>query len=641
MIDENPIRASQLISPFGVGAMLTTRYGVSVMTACLDYWFKREDGSRDSDIDDSEFRVNDWRLEDQLGVEYFLQPPDYRRASSTGERRNAELTIPTVRFPRWHWCSSCHNLYWRELHDRTKRIHCEACLKDSGSKKGRKRPLVQVPFVAICEAGHIEDFPFREWVHKSINPTCNGQLKLNATGGATLAAQKVSCSCGVAPRSLMGVQGDAGNSTVLSSQAEPGQQYLCHGCSPWKGKGRGRRENCGRELRGALRSASNVYFSKVKSSIYLPQESADVSAELLSLFDDYPINSLFKLFMEAGVTTLLQTLKAHPDCKKLLANFSDHEIQAAITAKGNQKGEVVREARHKDDDEETAFRRAEYAVLNGEHNLPDLIVKPNSIDSYSADMQRYFDKIVSVHRLRETRALYGFSRFKSYNGLDLRANKALLSKYHQKPGEKWLPAHIVHGEGIFLVFNETRIKKWLAVVANEMDARISNVAAIYAMMKAASGLANCILTPRFLLIHSFAHILINRLTFECGYSSASLRERLFVSDIRGAEMAGVLIYTAAGDSEGTMGGLVRMAKPELLEPCIEHAIDDARWCSNDPICLEAGRSGGQGPESCNLAACHSCCLLPETACEEFNRFLDRAMLVGDFGNAGLGYFNSD
>lgn len=83
------------------------------------------------------------------------------------------------------------------------------------------------------------------------------------------------------------------------------------------------------------------------------------------------------------------------------------------------------------------------------------------------------------------------------------------------------------------------------------------------------------------------------------------------------EMSGVLIYTAAGDSEGTMGGLVRMGEPEFLGRTIARALDRARWCSSDPVCIE---STGQGPDSCNLAACHSCALLPETSCEHPMRF---------------------
>jgi hypothetical protein len=145
------------------------------------------------------------------------------------------------------------------------------------------------------------------------------------------------------------------------------------------------------------------------------------------------------------------------------------------------------------------------------------------------------------------------------------------------------------------------------------------------------------ISPRFVLIHTLAHLLINELIFACGYSSASLRERLYVSDAPFRSMAGLLIYTAAGDSEGTMGGLVRMAKPENLWPMMANAICDARWCSTDPVCMDAGEKG-QGPDSCNLAACHGCALLSETSCEEFNRFLDRGLVIGTFDDPSIGYF---
>jgi hypothetical protein len=146
------------------------------------------------------------------------------------------------------------------------------------------------------------------------------------------------------------------------------------------------------------------------------------------------------------------------------------------------------------------------------------------------------------------------------------------------------------------------------------------------------------ITPRFILLHTFAHLLINRLTFECGYSSAALRERLYISENPVAPMAGVLIYTANGDSEGTMGGLVRMGKPNNFEPVVRSSLEAASWCSADPVCMEVGIRGGQGPDSCNLAACHSCTLVPETACEEFNRFLDRGVVVGDIYNRSIGFF---
>lgn len=104
------------------------------------------------------------------------------------------------------------------------------------------------------------------------------------------------------------------------------------------------------------------------------------------------------------------------------------------------------------------------------------------------------------------------------------------------------------------------------------------------------------------VLGTFAHLLINQLTFECGYSTAALRERLYISEAAEAPMAGVLIYTAAGDAEGTMGGLVRMGKPGYLEPAILAALRSALWCSADPVCMEIGTQSGQGPDSCNLAA---------------------------------------
>ncbi len=142
-------------------------------------------------------------------------------------------------------------------------------------------------------------------------------------------------------------------------------------------------------------------------------------------------------------------------------------------------------------------------------------------------------------------------------------------------------------------------------------------------------------SPAFVLLHTFAHVLVNQLVYESGYGSASLRERIYFSDGE-AGMAGILIYTAAGDSEGTMGGLVRMGEPGLLDQTIDRALDHARWCSTDPVCIE---SPGQGPDNCNLAACHACALLPETSCEEQNRLLDRGVLVGTLDHPEIGFFS--
>ena len=139
-------------------------------------------------------------------------------------------------------------------------------------------------------------------------------------------------------------------------------------------------------------------------------------------------------------------------------------------------------------------------------------------------------------------------------------------------------------------------------------------------------------------MHTFAHVLINQLAFECGYGSASLRERIYCDFTDTAHpMSGVIIYTASGDSEGSMGGLVRQAQKGTFESILMRAIQRAAWCSSDPVCIE---SPGQGADNANLAACHGCALLPETSCEEGNRLLDRAMLTGTPLRPEMGFFSN-
>ncbi|MGH7963177.1 MAG: DrmB family protein, partial [Candidatus Binatia bacterium] len=215
--------------------------------------------------------------------------------------------------------------------------------------------------------------------------------------------------------------------------------------------------------------------------------------------------------------------------------------------------------------------------------------------------------------------------------------RKLLWRKPPQEEEEWLPAFKVSGEGIYLELNEEKLERW----ENREDVirRVKRLKLRYNQARTNRGLESRGITARFILLHTFAHLLMNRLTFECGYSSASLRERLYVSAHPLCPMAGVLVYTAAGDTEGTMGGLVRMGKQGYLEPTVQRALEEARWCSVDPVCMELGTSGGQGPNSCNLAACHNCALVPETACEEFNQLLDRALVIGEPENRDIGYFD--
>jgi hypothetical protein len=176
------------------------------------------------------------------------------------------------------------------------------------------------------------------------------------------------------------------------------------------------------------------------------------------------------------------------------------------------------------------------------------------------------------------------------------------------------------------MLREDLIRVWEK--GESIQGRIGQLSARYQALQAEKGRSGQPVTPRLVLVHTLSHLLMNALAFSSGYSAASIRERLFVSDDVERPMAALLVYTADGDSEGTLGGLVRLGKPGSLEAIVADALEQARWCSGDPVCMEIGGRSGQGPDSCNLAACYRCALVAETSCELQNRFLDRAALIG-------------
>jgi hypothetical protein len=282
---------------------------------------------------------------------------------------------------------------------------------------------------------------------------------------------------------------------------------------------------------------------------------------------------------------------------------------------------------------EDEYRLQEYRVLSktsGSDSM-DFHSINHSIGEYDPLIHEFFESISLVPKLRETRAFVGFSRLEPDQKPIAERKKEL------RLGEKedWLPAVEVFGEGIFFKFNSEKLEVWAK--RSDVQKRIDSLN--HAFHKAKFG-ADAIedLRPEYVLIHTFAHLIINQLSFDCGYGSSSIRERIYCEKT-GNElgMYGVLIYTASGDSEGSLGGLVRQGEKGRLEDTIISAIENASWCTSDPICIQ---STGQGPESLNLAACHNCALLPETCCENGNRLLDRGVVIGTLVDPEMGFFSS-
>jgi hypothetical protein len=126
---------------------------------------------------------------------------------------------------------------------------------------------------------------------------------------------------------------------------------------------------------------------------------------------------------------------------------------------------------------------------------------------------------------------------------------------------------------------------------------------------------------------------MRQVALECGYSSASLRERIYLGS-PSSPAAGVLISTAASDSEGTLGGLVALGSRHHLGRLLRLALDEAERCSSDPLCAEHLPTVEHAV--LHAAACHACLFAAETSCETGNRWLDRAMVV-DLTGDGLAF----
>ncbi len=616
-----PIRRSQNISPFGVGAMVDFPKDESLMTAGLDAW----PYAKEACPADTGWIVIEERLQARLGVAHLRLPPDHRDPAPGEKYPNKD--IPFVRFPRWYYCHHCGGMELLPLFSPMGQ-RCagrpypqQSCV----SKVERKRPfLIPMRFVAVCSKGHIQDFPFMEWVHRNLQQTAACKLRARAgRSSAGLTGITVECSCG--QRRTLG--------NIFEFDKDKGGALHkigcdCIGLRPWLGEFETRTPGCGEYLRVLQRGASNVYFPSVVSSIYLPLWAEAADRHIIKTLEDPTIWSLLSSGLVNG--------KIAPERCEIVAGMR-HLKQDDLLAAANRKlsGKPVQSGGRAQVDEEQ-YRQSEYEALGTERGgeKTDLFIKNGKLEEYSPVLTRCFSKISLVHKLRETRALSGFTRILPPDG---QAGSDRLQPLKLDPSIDWLPAIVVRGEGLFFEFDSAQLDQWLTT-SPEIQKRVAELNRRYNLGRVQRGQEQRPISPKFVMMHTFAHVAINQLSFDCGYGSASLRERIYCDfKDKSHPMQGILIYTASGDSEGTMGGLVRQGQPERFQATLWRALRNAGWCSSDPVCIE---SAGQGADNANLAACHGCCLLPETSCEEGNRLLDRALLVGTPELPHLGFFTS-
>ncbi len=596
------LRPSQIMFSFGIGAVVDLP-NLSVMVMGLNEW-----DTAQSDLLAEERLLAAVRQKLGLQVQKLIPPPtppEGQNDTASPFGYAAKVGIPVSPFPGWGVCPACRLLApfssgiftlkddaYRP--DKTRYIHGNC------AKTGKYPPTVlPARFLVACSQGHLDDFPWLYFVHRG-KAGCPGSLRLLEAGISGSAADViVKCDrCNQPPRSLSEAFGG------LAEQNMP----QCRGRHPHLRQFAD--EGCSDQMKSILLGASNSWFPVTLAVLSIPSTGNTLGqlvethwATLQELSDETEVNLLRRIGQ----------LKA-------FSQYSDADLWAEIQRQKSPDSTVESDVRNLKLPEWEVFSAA-----NTDFNTTNFRLRP---EDPPTGFDEYFTKTVLIERLREVRALIGFTRIESPGDLsDIGDMNDIAIAPLSRERTKWVPASDVRGEGIFLQFREEAIAAWIArypaLETYEQQSHIAHTE--WRTARKIDNPADNFPELRYMLLHSFAHALMRQMAIECGYAAASLRERIY-SSRQGDEvsMAGILIYTASPDSEGTLGGLVGLGAPDILGRHIDQALEQIGLCASDPLCAEHDllKDG-----TLHGSACHACLFSPETSCERGNKYLDRALLV--------------
>ncbi len=594
------LRPTQLLYTYGVGSVVDLPH-LSVMVMGIEDW----DANYTRPI--IETRLLD-QVQRRLGPQVqSLRTPPMRDDEAEGffmaQDDHDAVGVPVAPFPRWLRCPACGLLApigsglfrLRTVPNRpdlAKYVH-------SGCNRRREPTVLPARFLLACESGHLDDFPWHWFVHKGQPSECRGHLELRELGVSGEAADvEVRCRNCDANRRMADAFGREGLVNL------PG----CRGRRPQLRDFED--EPCAAQPRTILLGASNSWFAVTLSTLFVPTATKD---ELATLLQEHATR-----FEGAEDVGTIRYLRKQGQLGAF-AKYTDEQVWAAL--------EAERAAANDDDSAHEDLKEPEWRVLS----RPDPALNGADFQLTEVAVPRryasFIERVVLAERLREVTALIGFTRIASPRDLaeEEEARGRVIARI-SRGDPAFVPASEVRGEGVFIQFHEERIADWVAA-REAWEDRFRDAHVAWRRRRHIEPPDAGFPGIRFILIHSFAHALMRELALECGYAAASMRERIYARDPEGDKpaMAGVLIYTAAPDAEGTLGGLVRLGTPAELERHIRRALDAMALCSSDPLC--ADHTPDADGATLHGAACHACLFAPETSCERGNKYLDRTTLA--------------
>ena len=582
------IRQSQLITTFGAGSMVDFVDHTVIMSGIDDWdWADKE-----------EFKIFNQNLQNLLGVQYFVKP---KLSTKTTMWDKGSADIPASIFPTMLYCPQCKYLVSASSvtpNSKNNKFFCHA----EGCPGNGHSQLVPSRFVLVCPDGHIEDFPYHWWVHNgpgekyectAEKPNIEMYYIRNRTDLDSLVLK---CGCG-AKRSMK-------NASGINAFAD----YPCTGKRPWLGDS----EQCNahaehRYMQMRVRSESSVFFSSTVSALTIPPWSTEIAQEIQKVYSFLgpdgdnkdiiirKVKSRFPKIQENIILDIYNKIQAGRDKKTSMREIIEDEYIALSSCSSDEKKD-------------------------------DFIAH---IEETPSRYNHIIEKVVALDRLTVVTAMNGFKRLTAPTGY----GDKTLSKITKNPNPYWLPGIEQRGEGIFIQFNQDTLDAWVHKYGVRYKDMRNKLEESYFKPEINEGR----FSPQYVFLHTFAHLFIRELSHLCGYSSASMKERIYSTYNRSnRQMGGVLVYTSTADADGSLGGLVEQAKTINIEKIIASMVERGKWCSADPVCYT---SKDQGNMALNYAACFACTLLPETSCEFFNILLDRCAVCGSPENADLGLMN--
>lgn len=612
------IRPSQLMFTYGIGAIIDLPR-LSVIVTGLEDW---EGQNRQYTRPIVEERLLQAVRYQHSSVEQLLSPPIVPDEGLSADPYDSTMRIgvPVATFPRWMLCPQCQllaevgsglfDLKENPYHpDRTAYVH-------KNCNKSKKPPQVMpARFLVACPNGHLDDFPWIEFVHKG-QPCQTPYLRLIEYGTSGEARDlEVRCeNCGEVRR-LWEAFGEEHRENLPFCK---GRRPHLRDYDP---------DECPHRMRTVILGASNAWFPVVLSTVSIPAKGD----KLLKLVDEN-----WSKLNAATSPEVVQAFRSIGQLAGELLNYPNEEIWKVVNERKQHESEDTTQPVNEVPDLKTPEWHV-FTRFDPENNTRDFHLRPVVVPERFADV---IEQVVLVERLREVRAMIGFSRLDTLGELtdpDLDFQIPLAPISRQPPS--WVPADEVRGEGIFIQFNEGRIQQWVSRLAvREREQAFLEAHEKWRQTRRIADPRKGFPAMRYVLLHSFSHALMRQFALECGYTSASIRERIYSRPVgeTGEPLAGLLIYTSAPDSEGTLGGLVSLGEPESLQRHISQALEAARLCANDPLCAEQPPS--QRGQTLHAAACHACLFAPETSCERGNKYLDRSVLVRTMEHDDLAFF---